>query len=156
MQKIYQFKQESLAPMLEEIETSKVVFTNGCFDILHLGHARYLQEARALGDCLVLGLNTDSSVKSLKGPQRPINSQEDRAELLLHLRWVDYVVLFHEETPLELIQAISPEVLVKGGDWAVEDIVGSDFVLKNGGEVRSLQLVPGKSSTNIIEKAQLK
>lgn len=156
MQKIYQFKQESLATLLEEVETSKVVFTNGCFDILHLGHARYLQEARALGDCLVLGLNTDSSVKRLKGPQRPINCQVDRAELLLHLRWVDYVVLFDEETPLELIQSISPEVLVKGGDWAVEDIVGSDFVLNNGGEVRSLQLVPGKSSTNIIEKAQLK
>jgi len=156
MQKIYQFKQESLATLLEEVETSKVVFTNGCFDILHLGHARYLQEARALGDCLVLGLNTDSSVKRLKGPQRPINGQVDRAELLLHLRWVDYVVLFDEETPLELIQSISPEVLVKGGDWAVEDIVGSDFVLNNGGEVRSLQLVAGKSSTNIIEKAQLK
>lgn len=156
MQKIYQFKQESLAPLLEKVETSKIVFTNGCFDILHLGHARYLQEARALGDCLVLGLNTDESVRRLKGPTRPINSQIDRAELLLHLRWVDYVVLFDEETPLELIQSISPEVLVKGGDWAVEDIVGSDFVLNNGGEVRSLQLVPGKSSTKIIEKAQLK
>jgi D-beta-D-heptose 7-phosphate kinase/D-beta-D-heptose 1-phosphate adenosyltransferase len=130
----------------------KVVFTNGCFDILHAGHVSYLAEAAALGDVLVVGLNSDASVKRLKGQSRPINNQQDRAKVLLALRAVDYVVIFEEDTPLELIKAIQPDVLVKGGDWQPKEIVGADIVLANNGIVQSLSFSPGLSSSAIIAK----
>ena len=132
----------------------KVVFTNGCFDILHVGHTRYLKDARALGDLLVVGVNTDASVKRLKGEQRPIQCEEDRAEILAALAAVDYVVLFGEDTPRDLIEKVSPDVLVKGGDWPVEKIEGSKFVLAKGGEVKSLPFHPGRSTTTLIQKIE--
>ena len=131
---------------------SKVVFTNGCFDILHRGHASYLASARDLGDCLVVGLNTDNSVRRLKGNSRPINSENDRAYLLASLESVDYVILFEEDTPLELIKCVLPDVLVKGGDYTPDKIVGADIVSANGGEVLALPFVDGYSSSNIIGK----
>lgn len=130
----------------------KIVFTNGCFDILHVGHLRYLQEARALGDFLLVGLNSDQSVKALKGPDRPVQNEEDRAEILLGLECVGAVVIFGEDTPSDLIQALHPDVLVKGGDWSVSQIVGSDFVQSYGGQVRSLPFHEGRSTTRIIKK----
>ena len=130
----------------------KTVFTNGCFDILHVGHIRYLAEARALGNKLVVGINSDDSVKRLKGESRPINSQLNRREMLLALRCVDEVVIFEEDTPLNLIKKVNPDILVKGGDWSVENIVGSDFVIGNGGKVLSLPFHEGNSTTGIIEK----
>lgn len=130
----------------------RVVFTNGCFDILHVGHTRYLRDARALGDLLVVGVNTDESVRRLKGPERPIQQENDRSEILASLASVDYVVLFGEETPLELIEQIAPDILVKGGDWPVEKIVGSKFVLARGGEVKSLPFHPGHSTSSLIER----
>ncbi|MBT4761862.1 MAG: D-glycero-beta-D-manno-heptose 1-phosphate adenylyltransferase [Bdellovibrionaceae bacterium] len=132
----------------------KVVFTNGCFDLLHVGHVRYLNEAKKQGDLLIVGLNSDASVKALKGEDRPIQSQEDRAEILLALSAVDYVCIFNEDTPLNLIKNIKPDILVKGGDWTVEQIVGGKEVLENGGEVKSLQFVDGKSTTKIIERSK--
>ena len=128
-------------------EGKKIVFTNGCFDIIHIGHVRYLREARALGDVLVIGLNSDKSVSSIK-PNRPINPQTYRTEVLSSLEMVDYVVLFDQETPYELIKLIQPDVLVKGGDWKKEDIVGSDIAK----ETRSLPYVEGVSTTGIIER----
>jgi rfaE bifunctional protein nucleotidyltransferase chain/domain len=125
----------------------KVVFTNGCFDIIHVGHIRYLREAKLLGDTLVVGLNSDSSVSVLK-PDRPINPQDQRAEVLASLEMVDYVTLFDEETPYALIQLIQPDVLVKGGDWKKEDIVGSDIAK----ETFSLPYIQGVSTTGIIER----
>lgn len=130
----------------------KLVFTNGCFDILHVGHVRYLEEAKACGDLLVVALNTDRSVRQLKGPERPLQKQEDRAEILAALACVDYTFLFDEETPLKVIEALKPDVLVKGGDWEIASIVGSDFVLKSGGEVKSLQFIPDRSTTRVVEK----
>lgn len=137
---------------LKSRDSKKVVFTNGCFDLLHAGHVRYLQEAKAQGDILVLGLNSDSSVKELKGPTRPIQNEDDRAFILSALECIDYVSVFSEQTPLDLIKRVKPNVLVKGGDWKPDQIVGSDFVLENGGDVRSLQFVEGRSTTNIVEK----
>lgn len=130
----------------------RVVFTNGCFDILHVGHARYLKEARALGDLLIVGVNSDASVRGLKGPERPIQNEQDRAELLASLGSVDYTVIFTESTPTKLIESLAPDVLVKGGDWPVEKIEGSKFVLARGGEVRSLPFHPGHSTTTLIER----
>jgi len=130
----------------------KIVFTNGCFDIIHYGHVSYLSDARNLGDLLIVGLNSDDSVKRLKGASRPINSQFDRAYVLSALKPVDYVVIFEQDTPYDLIKLIMPDLLVKGGDWKPEQIVGSDLVLKNGGQVKSLQFQTGFSTTNIIEK----
>jgi D-beta-D-heptose 7-phosphate kinase/D-beta-D-heptose 1-phosphate adenosyltransferase len=130
----------------------KIVFTNGCFDILHIGHIRYLQEAAKLGDILVLGLNSDASVKRLKGSDRPVNDELDRAELLCALSCVDYVVIFEEDTPLELIKKIKPDVLVKGGDYKNEYVVGTKEVEANGGKLVLIPFVEGKSTTNIIEK----
>ena len=131
----------------------RIVFTNGCFDILHRGHVEYLQEAASLGDRLVIGVNSDASVKRQgKGPERPLNDQDSRAKVLAALRLVDAVVIFDEDTPLALIEAIVPDVLVKGGDWSEERIVGADVVRKNGGEVRSLKLVDGFSTTALVEK----
>ena len=133
-------------------DSMKVVFTNGCFDVLHAGHVTYLQAAKKLGDKLVVGLNSDSSVKKLKGKQRPINSLEERMTILKALGCVDWVVPFTEETPLNLIKYLKPNVLVKGADYKTEDIVGSNFVLKNKGEVKTIPLVEGLSTTKKIQK----
>ncbi len=131
----------------------KIVFTNGCFDILHPGHVDYLTKARDLGDFLVLGLNTDNSVRRLnKAPNRPINTEASRACVLAALMCVDLIILFDEETPLELITFLKPNVLVKGNDWKVEDIVGYDFIISNGGAVLNIPLLEGFSTTKLIEK----
>ncbi|HRI79490.1 MAG TPA: D-glycero-beta-D-manno-heptose 1-phosphate adenylyltransferase [Cyclobacteriaceae bacterium] len=130
----------------------KVVFTNGCFDILHLGHVDYLEKARALGDKLVLGLNTDDSVSRFKGPERPIQDQHSRAQILASLQFIDLVVFFNEDTPLDLISALVPDVLVKGSDYLAENIVGADVVKKAGGVVKTIDFVPGYSTTKIVEK----
>ncbi len=131
----------------------RVVFTNGCFDILHAGHVTYLEEARALGDCLVVGLNSDASVRlQNKGPERPICTEEERATVLAALRAVEYVVLFEEETPLALIETILPDILVKGGDWPVEAIVGGEAVRAAGGRVLTIPFVEGKSTTDIVSR----
>ncbi len=135
-------------------QNKKIIFTNGCFDLLHVGHIRYLQEAKKLGDILVVGVNSDSSVKLLKGPTRPLQTEADRAEILAALGSVDFTVIFTEDTPKSLIEAVNPDILVKGGDWKIDQIVGSDFVTANGGKVMSLQFVDGKSTTKLIEKAQ--
>ncbi len=130
----------------------RIVFTNGCFDIIHAGHIFYLEEAKALGDILIVGLNSDSSVQRLKGKLRPINIQEKRAIVLSALEMIDYVVIFEEDTPYELICHIEPDILAKGGDWEIDQIVGSDIVLAAGGEVKSLSYQPGNSTTEIIDK----
>lgn len=133
-------------------EGLKLVFTNGCFDILHEGHVRYLNEASNLGDRLIVGLNADASVSRLKGPHRPINPQHSRAYVLAGLECVSAVIVFEDDTPMQLIQMISPDVLVKGGDWEVNQIVGSDFVIQQGGQVFSLPFYNGFSTTSIEEK----
>ncbi len=130
----------------------KVVFTNGCFDIVHLGHIDYLEKARALGDRLVLGLNTDASVGRLKGPSRPVVNEYARARLMAALAFVDTVILFDEPTPKALIEALKPDILVKGDDYSIENIVGADFVMRNGGSVETVPLVKGYSTTGLIEK----
>jgi rfaE bifunctional protein nucleotidyltransferase chain/domain len=130
----------------------KVVFTNGCFDIVHLGHVDYLEKARELGDRLVLGLNTDASVSRIKGPLRPVVDESARARLMAALSFVDAVILFDEPTPLQVIEALKPDILVKGDDYSVETIVGSDFVLGKGGEVKTIPLVKGYSTSALIEK----
>ena len=130
----------------------KIVFTNGCFDIIHAGHVEYLQEAAELGDILIIGLNSDKSVKRLKGPNRPINSQIDRAKVLSGFATVSYIVIFEDDTPYMLIDHIKPDVLVKGGDWKPKEIVGSDIVLANGGSIRSLSYKEGNSTSSIINK----
>ncbi|RMF53658.1 MAG: D-glycero-beta-D-manno-heptose 1-phosphate adenylyltransferase [Bacteroidetes bacterium] len=130
----------------------KIVFTNGCFDILHLGHLTYLEEAAKLGDVLVVGLNSDESVRRLKGPSRPVFPQEARARLLAALEFVEAVLIFEEETPLRLIEKIRPDVLVKGGDYTPETIVGADLVRSYGGQVEVLPLVPGYSTTALIHR----
>lgn len=133
-------------------ERKKIVFTNGCFDLLHVGHVRYLAQAKKLGDFLIIGLNSDSSVKELKGEDRPINSFEDRATLLLAIESVDLVIMFEEQTPENLIKDIVPDILVKGGDYNIEDIVGYQTVMQNGGQVKTLSFYDGYSSTNYINK----
>jgi len=130
----------------------KVVFTNGCFDILHRGHAELLAQCASFGDYVVVGLNSDSSVKKLKGLTRPIHDEQSRALLIAALQWVDAVVIFKENTPEELIQAILPDVLVKGGDYTLSQIAGAEFVKANGGEVRIVPLVDGFSTTSILAK----
>jgi rfaE bifunctional protein nucleotidyltransferase chain/domain len=145
---------KQLDEFLEKNKNKKIVFTNGCFDILHRGHVTYLAEARKLGDLLVLGLNSDASVKRLKGPERPINNEEDRKYVMSQLKSIDFVEIFDQDTPLELIEKISPKVLVKGGDWKIEQIVGGKEVIKNGGNVYSLKFVDGYSTTSIIHKIQ--
>jgi len=139
---------------LKKNEGKRIVFTNGCFDILHMGHVDYLNEAKSLGDLLVVGLNSDASVRRLKGSDRPINNEEDRKAMLLNLRSVDCVQIFDEETPLTIIKKINPKILVKGGDWKVEQIVGHEFVLSNGGQVMSLKFKDGYSTSNIIKLVQ--
>ena len=135
------------------LKSDRIVFTNGVFDILHRGHVTYLEQAAAHGHRLVIGLNSDASVKRLgKGMDRPLNRQDDRAQVLTALRCVDAVVIFDQDTPLELIQAIHPDVLVKGGDWTVDKIVGGEYVKKYGGEVHSLPLVEGLSTTSLVDR----
>lgn len=133
-------------------ENQKVVFTNGCFDILHFGHIHYLADAADCGDKLIVGLNSDSSVSALKGPSRPINDIMTRKTLLSSLSFVDAVIVFEKATPLELIQELTPNVLVKGGDWETSQIIGSDWVLQHGGEVLSLPFIEGYSTTSIETK----
>lgn len=130
----------------------RVVFTNGCFDILHVGHVRYLAAARSEGDILVVGLNSDESVRSIKGGKRPIVCQDQRAEVLASLWCVDYIVLFDDPDPLKLIQTIKPDVLVKGDDWPEENIIGADFVKAKGGQVVRVSVVPDISTSRIIQK----
>jgi len=130
----------------------KVVFTNGCFDILHKGHIEYLAQAASLGDIFVIGLNSDASVKRLKGENRPIIEEENRALMLAALQFVSKVVLFDEDTPLSLIEFIQPNILIKGGDYAINQIVGADFVQSKGGEILTIPFVSGYSTSNIIEK----
>jgi D-beta-D-heptose 7-phosphate kinase/D-beta-D-heptose 1-phosphate adenosyltransferase len=132
----------------------KVVFTNGCFDLLHVGHVRSLEQAKGLGDRLVVGVNRDASVRRLKGPERPIVGERQRAELLAALACVDWVVLFGEQTPLALIRALRPDVLAKGGDWKPGEIVGGEDVLGWGGRVERLRVVPGIRSTILVERAR--
>jgi D-beta-D-heptose 7-phosphate kinase/D-beta-D-heptose 1-phosphate adenosyltransferase len=130
----------------------RIVFTNGCFDLLHRGHIEYLAKAKSLGDILIVGLNADDSVRRLKGPNRPITPQEDRAAILAALAVVDYVCIFDEDTPYELIRAVVPDILVKGADWTVDDVVGKDIVEAAGGSVQTIEFLPNRSTTNIIQK----
>jgi rfaE bifunctional protein nucleotidyltransferase chain/domain len=146
-----------LAALVERLgrpREERVVFTNGCFDILHRGHVEYLARARELGDRLVVGLNTDDSVRRLKGSDRPVNGEEDRALVLAALEAVDHVVLFAEDTPIEVIRALLPDVLVKGGDYSIDTIVGSREVVEAGGEVVVAPLVAGRSTTGILTRAR--
>ena len=146
---------EQLAPLLQQARAQKkrVVFTNGCFDLMHVGHTRYLQAAKDLGDLLVVAVNSDASVRSLnKAPDRPIVFDAQRAEVIAALGSVDYVILFNEPDPLSLIEAVQPDVLVKGGDWTVEQIVGREIVEARGGVVRTIPLVPGVSTTSLIQR----
>ncbi len=133
----------------------KIIFTNGCFDVIHYGHIDYLARTASLGEKLIVGLNTDASVTKLKGPSRPVNDQQSRALILAALEFVDAVIYFDEETPQELIRFLIPDVLVKGSDYCVDQIVGADVVLKNGGRVETIDFVPGYSTTKIIEKIKI-
>lgn len=147
-------ERKNIEELSEQIksEGKSIVFTNGCFDILHSGHVFYLQKAKQQGDILILGLNSDASVRRLKGEKRPINSEIDRAIVISELKSVDYVVIFEEDTPQEIISLIVPNKLVKGGDYKKEDVVGKEIVEGNGGEVVIIPFVDGKSTTNIINR----
>ena len=133
-------------------EGKKLVFTNGCFDIIHRGHIEYLNQAKSLGDYLIVAINSDESVRKIKGNSRPINNEEDRMYVLENLKPVDFVIIFKEDTPYEIIKNIMPDILVKGGDWKVDDIVGSDIVNASGGKTLSLKYVKDYSTTNVIRK----
>jgi rfaE bifunctional protein nucleotidyltransferase chain/domain len=153
----YREKIKDLSSLKKEIDSMKVhgkriVFTNGCFDILHPGHTRYLWAARRLGDYLVVGVNSDRSVREIKGPGRPVIPQEDRTEVLAALGFVDGVVVFDENTPLKVIRSLMPHVLAKGGDWSEDKIIGADVVKEAGGEVKSIPFVAGYSTTAILGK----
>ena len=130
----------------------KVVFTNGCFDLLHYGHVKYLQDARSKGDVLVVAVNSDSSVRKIKGKKRPIVNEKDRLGIIAALQSVDYAVLFKEKTPLKVIKLLKPDILVKGADWDKNNIVGADYVARTGGRVYTIKLIKGRSTTNLIEK----
>ena len=132
-------------------DNKKVVFTNGCFDLLHAGHIDYLNKAKILGDVLIVGLNTDSSVKRIKGDKRPIIKEDERAEIISNLKPVDYVVFFDEDTPAELINELIPDILIKGADWKIDEIVGGETVLANGGEVQTIEFVNDQSTSKIID-----
>jgi len=144
---------EDLRKIVDDFKTKgeKIIFTNGCFDLLHVGHIRYLEEAKALGDILVVGINSDQSVRRIKGPYRPILPEEERAEILSGLGCVDYITIFDEADPLELISFLRPHILVKGGDWTKETTVGKEVVERSGGEVVILPFVQGASTSNLIE-----
>jgi D-beta-D-heptose 7-phosphate kinase/D-beta-D-heptose 1-phosphate adenosyltransferase len=135
-------------------EGKKIVFTNGCFDLLHAGHLHVLKEAKKLGDVLIVALNSDSSVKRIKGPDRPILPESERAELIAALEMVDYVTLFDEPDPLNIVQEIKPDMLAKGGDWAADKIIGREFVESYGGQVAVINFLKGHSTTDIIEKIE--
>jgi len=143
---------DELVARLQGLRGQRIVFTNGCFDILHAGHADLMARARALGDVLVVGVNSDASVRRIKGPERPLTPEGQRAYLLASLACVDFVTLFDEDTPMELILAVLPDVLVKGGDWPKEKIVGRDPVEARGGKVLSLPLLKGISTTSLVER----
>jgi len=143
---------EALQKFLKDNQGKRIVFTNGCFDILHRGHVTYLNEAKKLGDLLVIGVNSDASVKRLKGPERPINNETDRAYVLSQLKSVDFTEIFTEDTPLNLILKVKPKILVKGGDWKIDQIVGAKEVIADGGDVFSLNFVDGYSTTSVINK----
>jgi len=143
---------KGLLRIIKNLKTrgKRIVFTNGCFDLLHIGHIRYLEKARTLGDILVVGVNSDSSVRILKGPKRPILPVKERAEILSGLGCVDYITIFNEQDPLKLITSLHPHVLVKGGDWTKEQIVGGDVVERSGGKVVIISFVKGTSTSNLI------
>jgi D-beta-D-heptose 7-phosphate kinase/D-beta-D-heptose 1-phosphate adenosyltransferase len=145
---------EELAPLLADIrkEGRKIVFTNGCFDLLHAGHVRYLEAAKSVGDILVVGLNSDESVKIIKGAKRPIVKQAYRAEVLAGLGCIDFVTVFNEPDPLQTIHALRPDILVKGEDWEEKEIIGADFVKKHGGSVVRIPLAPEISTSGIIQR----
>ncbi|MFA5479878.1 MAG: D-glycero-beta-D-manno-heptose 1-phosphate adenylyltransferase [Candidatus Muiribacteriota bacterium] len=136
----------------QKLSGKKIVFTNGCFDIIHVGHVTYLEKARSFGDLLILGLNSDLSVKRLKGENRPVNNENARKAVIEALRFVDKVFIFDEDTPYELIKAIKPNFLIKGGDYEVEKIVGADIVNQNGGKVLTIPFVEGYSTSNILKQ----
>ncbi len=147
-------KLSRLKNILQKLQSrgKKIVFTNGCFDLLHAGHVKYLAAAKKMGDILVLGLNSDSSVRKIKGPKRPLVTQEDRLAVMAGLESIDYVVLFNETTPLKLIKTLKPDILVKGADWKTGKIVGADFVKIHAGKVATVKLTKGRSTTNLIKK----
>jgi len=151
MKKIVQLEELVQIRNKAKKENKKVVFTNGCFDLLHRGHIEYLKKAKHLGDILIIGLNSDSSVRKIKGKGRPILNQKDRASILASLQFVDYVCIFNDLTPIELISKLHPDYLVKGGDWKIKDIVGKDIVKSHGGKVLCIKMVKGKSTKNIIQ-----
>lgn len=146
-----------LIEILPELKAQgkKIVTTNGCFDILHAGHVRYLNKAKALGDILIIGLNSDKSVKSIKGPTRPINCEDDRAEVISALSSVDFVVMFEEDTPANLLAALKSDIHVKGGDYTEESLPEAEIIKAYGGKIAFIPLVEGRSTTNIIEKARI-
>jgi D-beta-D-heptose 7-phosphate kinase/D-beta-D-heptose 1-phosphate adenosyltransferase len=146
---------ESILNRLRSESSPTVVFTNGCFDLVHRGHVDYLSRARDLGDLLIVGLNSDASVQRLKGPQRPVSHQESRAIVMAAFSFVDYVVIFDEDTPLRLIETVRPDILVKGGDYTRDNVVGADFVESYGGRLELLSLVPGESTTRLVERMKL-
>lgn len=150
--KVHTLETLTKAILVWKLTDRKIVFTNGCFDILHYGHIHYLAEARTLGDKLIVGINSDSSVRRLKGEHRPINDNLTRKFLLASLQFVDAIIEFEEDTPLQLIQLIQPNVLTKGGDWQIHTIVGADLVIAAGGIVKSLPFIEGYSTTNIEQK----
>ncbi len=143
---------EDFVSWQEKLNHGRIVFTNGCFDILHPGHVDYLERARGLGELLVVGLNSDDSIRRIKGGGRPVNPVRDRARVLAGLACVDFILIFEEDTPYELIKIVRPHILVKGGDWTVDTIVGRNIVEELGGQVFSLELNPGYSTTNIISR----
>jgi D-beta-D-heptose 7-phosphate kinase/D-beta-D-heptose 1-phosphate adenosyltransferase len=147
-------ERNALKNELEELRKKgkKIAFTNGCFDILHVGHVRYLREAKKTADVLVLALNSDSSVRSIKGEERPLVNENERAEMLAALEFVDFITIFEELTPLELIICLKPDILIKGGDWPEEKVVGREEVKKWGGRVAIIPEIEGKSTTNIVDK----
>jgi len=148
---------KALVEKLNSIRNGKkIVFTNGCFDLLHIGHVKYLKEAKSKGDFLVVGINADASVKRLKGPTRPIQNETDRSEILAALESVDATIIFTEDTPENLIKMVHPDILVKGGDWKINQIVGGEFVHSYGGQVLSLLFIEGKSTTSIVSKIDSK
>jgi len=146
--------QRALKPLLaaHQKRGKKIVFTNGCFDILHIGHVRYLSEAKRCGDILVVALNSDRSVQRIKGKNRPIVPEKERGEVIASLESVDFVTFFEEETPYNVISTLQPDLLVKGGDWKEEEVVGRDVVIARGGEVKTVPYLEGNSSTNIIQR----
>ncbi|MCL5030982.1 MAG: D-glycero-beta-D-manno-heptose 1-phosphate adenylyltransferase [Bacteroidetes bacterium] len=132
-------------------ENKKVVFTNGCFDLIHAGHVDYLSKAKALGDVLIVGLNSDASIKRIKGDKRPILKEDERAFIISNLKPVDYITIFEEDTPAELIEEIIPDILVKGADWSIENIIGREVVEANGGEVKTIEFINDQSTSKIIK-----